>query len=155
MIKLKNKLNVYEMLDWVIVLILSGGFMLIGNILGYGETFISSLPGMAWLILFTFLGFVIKRIVPFNLPAVAYISIIAILFSIPPSPISEIVASQVGRINLLATTTPILAYAGVTVGKDWPLFKKIGYRGVIVSLLVIIGTVLMCVIFSEIFFRLF
>lgn len=152
---MENKLNVYEVLDWVIVLIISGGFMLIGNVLGYEETMMSSLPGIAWLVFFTFLGFVVQRIVPFELPAVAYISIIAILFSIPISPVSEMVVSHVARINLLATTTPILAYAGVTVGKDWPLFKEIGYRGVIVSLLVIIGTVLMCVVFSEIFFRLF
>ena len=152
---MQNKLNVSEVLDWLIVLIISGGFMLIGNVIGYGETIVSSLPGMAWLVLFTFLGFLIQRLIPIELPAVAYISLIAILFSIPISPVSEIIVSQVERISLLATTTPILAYAGVTVGKDWPLFKEIGYRGVIVSLLVIIGTVLMCVIFSEIFFRIF
>lgn len=152
---MESKLNRYELIDWLIVLIISGGFMLIGNVLGYGETLVRSLPGIAWLILFTFLGFMVQRIVPLDLPAVAYISIIAILFSMPISPVSEMVASQVGSINLLATTTPILAYAGVNVGKDWPLFKEIGYRGIIVSLLVIIGTVLMCVIFSEIFFRLF
>lgn len=152
---MENRLNKYEVYDWIIVLIISGGLMLIGNVLGYGETILSSMPGMLWLVLFTFLGFIIQKIIPFDLPAVAYISIIAILFSMPLSPISEIVVSQVERINLLATTTPILAYAGVTVGKDWPLFKQIGYRGVIVSLLVIIGTVLMCVLFAEVFFRIF
>lgn len=152
---MENRLNRYEVLDWIIVLIISGGLMLIGNVLGYKETILSSVPGMLWLVLFTFLGFITQKIIPFDLPAVAYISIIAILFSMPLSPISETVVSQVERINLLATTTPILAYAGVTVGKDWPLFKQIGYRGVIVSLLVIIGTVLMCVLFAEVFFRIF
>ena len=152
---MQNKLELSEVFDWLIVLIVSGGFMLIGNILGYGETIMSSLPGMAWIISFTFLGFVIQRIVPFDLPAVAYISSIAILFSLPVSPVSEMVITHVERINLLATTTPILAYAGVTVGKDWPLFKEIGYRGVIVSLLVIIGIVLMCVVLSELFFLIF
>lgn len=152
---MENKLTLHEVLDWVIVLIISGGFMLIANVLGYEQTVMSSLPGMGWLVLFTFLGFLIQRLIPIDLPAVAYISLIAILFAIPWSPISDMVVSQVGNIHLLATTTPILAYAGVTVGKDWPLFKEIGYRGVIVSLLVIIGTVLMCVVFSEIFFRIF
>lgn len=152
---MQNKLELSEVLDWLIVLIISGGFMLIGNILGYGETIMSSLAGMAWIVAFTFLGFVIQRIVPIDLPAVAYISSIAILFSLPFSPVSEMVIAQVERINLLAITTPILAYAGVTVGKDWPLFKQIGYRGVIVSLLVIIGTVLMSVVLSELFFLIF
>lgn len=150
-----SKLNRVEVFDWLIVLIVSGGFMLIGNVIGYGETFMSSLPGMSWLVLFTFIGFVIQKIMPFELPAVAYISLIAILFSLPASPFSGMVVPQVERISLLATTTPILAYAGVSVGKDWPLFKEIGYRGVIVSLLVIINTVLMCVLFSEVFFRIF
>lgn len=150
-----NKLNRSEVFDWLIVLIISGGFMLIGNVIGYGETYMSSLPGMSWLVLFTFLGFVVQKVIPFELPAVAYISLIAILFSLPISPFSGMVVPQVERISLLATTTPILAYAGVSVGKDWPLFKEIGYRGVIVSLLVIINTVLMCVLFSEIFFRIF
>lgn len=150
-----SKLNKEEVLDWLIVLIISGGFMLIGNVIGYGETINSSLPGILWLIFFTLLGFVVQKLFPFEMPAVAYISFFAIIFAVPISPVSEMVISHVSHINLLATTTPILAYAGVTVGKDWPLFKEIGYRGVIVSLLVIIGTVLMCVIFSEIFFRIF
>ena len=150
-----SRLNKEEILDWLIVLILSGGFMLIGNVIGYGETFSSSLPGISWLVFFTFLGFIIQKLIPFELPAVAYISLIAILFALPISPVSELLISQVSKISLLATTTPILAYAGVTGGKDWPLFKEIGYRGVIVSLLVIIGTVLMCVFFAELFFRVF
>lgn len=152
---MENRLTLPEVLDWVIVLIISGGFMLIANVIGYEETVMNSLPGIGWLVLFTFLGFLFQRLIPLDLPAVAYISLIAILFAMPASPVSNLVITQVGNINLLATTTPILAYAGVTVGKDWPLFKEIGYRGVIVSLMVIIGTVLMCVIFSEIFFRIF
>ena len=45
-----SKLNKEEVLDWLIVLIISGGYMLIGNVIGYGETINSSLPGMSWLI---------------------------------------------------------------------------------------------------------
>lgn len=42
----------------------------------------------------------------------------------------------------MATVTPILAYAGVIVGRDWRDFLKIGWKGIVVSLLVIFGTFL-------------
>lgn len=142
-------------LDWVIVLIISGGIAILGNTIGYGATFSQSLNGMLWLVLFTLLGFAVKEVLPFDLPSVAYISAIAILFCLPISPLAPTVISAVEKVSLLALCTPILAYAGVTIGKDWPAFKKIGYKGVIVSLLVIIGTVLSCVVLAEVLLRIF
>lgn len=149
------KIKREELFDWIIVLLLTSAMVLICNLLGYGIGFMESLPGMTWIVLFTLAGMIVKPLVPIDLPDAAYISIIAILFSMPISPVSDMVIEQVNQINLLAICTPILAYAGVTVGKDWPAFKKIGYKGVIVSLVVIVGTVLSCVILSEIFFRIF
>ncbi|UUX32825.1 hypothetical protein [Fundicoccus culcitae] len=142
-------------LDWIIVLIISGGIALIGNMIGYGASFNESLIGMAWLVLFTLLGFFMKQIIPVDIPSVAYISAIAIIACLPFSPIAETVIASVEKISLLALCTPILAYAGVTIGKDWPAFKKIGYKGVLVSLVVIIGTVLACVVLAEILLRIF
>lgn len=142
-------------LDWVIVLIISGGIAILGNTIGYGATFSQSLNGMLWLVLFTLLGFAVKEVLPFDLPSVAYISAIAILFCLPISPLAPTIISAVEKVSLLALCTPILAYAGVTIGKDWPAFKKIGYKGVIVSLLVIIGTVLSCVVLAEVLLRIF
>lgn len=142
-------------LDWLLALLISGSFALIGNLIGYSDAIIPSIYGMLWLILFTLIGFIMKEMIPLDLPAMAYISLVAILFAVPISPFSGAVVSHVEQISLLALCTPILAYAGVTIGKDWPAFQKIGYKGIIVSILVIVGTVLACVIFSEILFRIF
>lgn len=150
-----KQLNMNVVLDWIVVLIISGGIALIGNTIGYGATFIESLEGIAWLVLFTLIGFVIKEVLPFDVPSVAYISAVAIIVCLPFSPIATTVIGAVEKVSLLALCTPILAYAGVTIGKDWPAFKKIGYKGVIVSLLVIIGTVLSCVVLAEILLRIF
>ena len=46
----------------------------------------------------------------------------------------------VGQIGLLPLATPVLAFAGVNIGKDWVEFKKIGWRGVVVTLCVMVGT---------------
>ena len=44
------------------------------------------------------------------------------------------------KVNFLALTTPILAYAGVALGKDLDMLKKTGWRIVVVSFVVFIGT---------------
>lgn len=150
-----KQIDRYLILDWIIVLIISGGIAILGNTIGYGATFNESLQGMVWLVIFTLLGFFVKELLPFDLPSVAYISAIAIIACLPFSPIATMVITSVEKVSLLALCTPILAYAGVTIGKDWPAFKKIGYKGIIVSLLVIIGTVLSCVVLAEILLRIF
>ena len=40
----------------------------------------------------------------------------------------------------MASITPILAFAGVLLGKDWKAFLSIGWKGGLVSVLVIFGT---------------
>ncbi|MBG9982490.1 hypothetical protein HZY86_05120 [Aerococcaceae bacterium DSM 111020] len=150
-----KQLSKETMIDWLIVLLIFSLMVLVGNLLGYGGELLGSLKGMGWLLVITFLGLILKEIIPFDLPAAAYISLVGILFAIPWSPISAIVISDVENISLLAICTPILGYAGVTVGRDWPAFKQIGFKGIIVSLLVIVGTVISCVLLSELFFRIF
>ncbi|AMB99102.1 hypothetical protein AWM75_03390 [Aerococcus urinaehominis] len=144
----------HQILDWLLILIITSLTVLVCNLIG-GADLVGSLPGLAWLFFFTLAGFVVKPLIPLDIPAVAYITLFAILFSMPWSPLSNQVISAVDQVSLLALCTPILAYAGVTIGHDWDDFKTIGWRGVLVSILVIIGTVLMCVIFSEILFRIF
>lgn len=150
-----TKLSFEQIADWIIVLLLFSLMVIIGNIFGYGGVLTESLRGMGWLILITVIGLILKALLPIDLPAAAYISLVGILFAIPWSPIASVVIADVEQISLLAICTPILGYAGITVGRDWPAFKKIGYRGIIVSLLVIIGTVLSCVVLSEILFSIF
>jgi len=40
----------------------------------------------------------------------------------------------------MASITPILAFAGVLLGKDWKAFLQIVWKGVLVSVLTIFGT---------------
>lgn len=54
----------------------------------------------------------------------------------------------------MALATPILAYAGLSLGKDLESFKKLGWRIIIVSLFVYTGTFLFASFFAEIAFKL-
>jgi len=59
-----------------------------------------------------------------------------------------------GKLEFMALATPILAYAGLSFGKDIQEFKKLGWRIVVISLVVYTGTFLLATIFAEITFKL-
>ena len=125
------------------------------NILGE-ETLGGSLAGMIILTLITLVGYFLSYVVPAKkISAVLWISIIAIFIASPISPISDFVVKSVDNISINAIITPILAYAGIIIGKDWGAFKKVGARGIIVSIFVIIGTFLISSLLGDFFMSIF
>lgn len=125
------------------------------NILGE-ESLGGSLAGMLILTLITLVGYFLSYVVPAKkISAVLWISIIAIFIASPISPVSEFVVKSVDNISINAIITPILAYAGIIIGKDWGAFKKVGTRGIIVSIFVIIGTFLISSLLGDFFMSIF
>ena len=116
----------------------------------------NSLPGILVLSAITLVGYFLSYVVPLKkISAVLWISIIAILLASPISPISDFVVTSVDSLNINAIITPILAYAGVIIGKDWGAFKSVGIKGVIVSIFVIIGTFLISALLGDLFIGIF
>ncbi|WP_416334783.1 hypothetical protein ACKRLN_07775 [Anaerococcus sp. DFU013_CI05] len=127
----------------------------VANMIGY-ESLGNSLPGILVLSAITLGGYFLSYVVPLKkVSAVLWISIIAILISSPISPISDFVVTSVDSLNINAIITPILAYAGVIIGKDWGAFKSVGIKGVIVSIFVIIGTFLISALLGDFFMGIF
>lgn len=127
----------------------------VANMVGY-ESLGNSLPGILVLSAITLVGYFLSYVVPLKkISAVLWISIIAILISSPISPISDFVVKSVDSLNINAIITPILAYAGVIIGKDWGAFKSVGVKGVIVSIFVIIGTFLISALLGDFFIGIF
>lgn len=125
------------------------------NILGE-ESLGGSLAGMLILTLITLAGYFLSYVVPAKkISAVLWISIIAIFIASPISPVSDFVVKSVDNISINAIITPILAYAGIIIGKDWGAFKKVGARGMIVSIFVIIGTFLISSLLGDFFMSIF
>jgi hypothetical protein len=54
-------------------------------------------------------------------------------------------------LNFMAFTTPVLALAGFSVAKDLPLFRRLGWRIVVVSLTATAGTFLGATLIAEFF----
>ena len=90
----------------------------------------------------TIVGMSLERIVPRNIQSIIFISLIGIFIAIPGVPTSDFVIHYVSQINLITIVTAFLAYVGIAIGNDWVEFKKIGWKGIIVTVIVISGTYL-------------
>ena len=96
----------------------------------------------------------INKVSPKNLPAIAYISFIAIPITIPVvSPIADYAIEQIGKIGLLPLCNPILAYAGISIGKDVDTFKKQGFAIVVVAIFTFAGTFLGSTIIAQLILK--
>ncbi|AMQ08645.1 hypothetical protein AZE41_18785 [Sporosarcina psychrophila] len=135
------------------VLTLIGLIAIMGNWVGYGVNPIEALPGILLIILVTVIGLTLNAHLPIKMPAVIWISFLALIATTPIFPGNEMIVEQTAKINFMALATPILAYAGLSLGKDIESFKRLGWRIIIVSLVVYTGTFLFATLFAEIVFK--
>ena len=139
--------------EWIMVLLIVGAITLVGNWVGYNVMPVEAIPGILVLIVISLAGLILGKIIPFQIPAVAYISLIAIIVSIPGFPGSEYVVKWTTNVNMLAICTPILAYAGIAIGRSWADFRKLGWRSIIVGMCVLLGTYLGSAVIAEVILR--
>ena len=127
---------------WSTFLVIFSFIVTIGNFVGYktplGDVFI----GMLIISLITILGMALERIVPGNIQSLIFISLIGIILAIPGMPTADFITHYVSQIELTSIVTAFLGYVGIAIGNDWEEFKKIGWKGIIVALIVISGTYL-------------
>lgn len=126
--------------DGFIIFLIVGIITLFGNWAGFKINPLDALVGMLILILIAFIGWIISKKVPFNLPAIVYVSLLGIIATSPWTPGREIVLKYVNNVEFLATCTPVLAYAGVSIGKDIEQFRELGWQIVVLSFVVFTGT---------------
>lgn len=142
--------------NFVVALAIAAVISTVCNMIGYKTNFMESLPGMLILCVICLLGYTLAFILPFKkVPAILWISLIGSLLASPISPISTVIIKYTSVISLNAITTPILAYAGIIIGKDWGAFKEVGLKGIIVSIFVIIGTFLISSLIGDFFMGIF
>jgi hypothetical protein len=137
--------------DYLVTLPIVGAIGLVANAIGPGIPFIDALPGMAILLVISFVGLAVTRYAPFYLPAVAWVTLVAIVVTLPWTPGSEWVVEQVADVDFLALATAVLAYAGLAIERrEVQTFKRSGWKIVIIALLVFLGTFLGSAIVAEV-----
>jgi hypothetical protein len=150
------------------VLVLSGLFAAIGNWINTSITQARAadpskvivympwdvFPALIFMVVIILVGMVLQEAIAkagVKLPNILYISAIAIILSIPNfSPAAAFMKAEFGKIGLLPLCTPILAYAGISIGKDLDDFKKQGVAIVCVALLTFFGTFVGSAIIAQI-----
>ena len=135
-----ENVTVHGILNWILLLIIFSVITVIGNFLGYKHPMTDSLIGMAILSLITLVGVWLERYLPLNVSSILYISIMGIVLAFPGMPTSDFVLYYVSKIELLSIVTVFLAYVGIGMGKSWDEFKALGWRAIVITVLVIAAT---------------
>lgn len=132
------------------VLVLTAILTVLGNVTAGKAPVGESIYGILVIYGIAVFALFICHLPGFNkLPVVFWVCIIAVLFSAPFFPGSEFITKSTSAISFVQMGPPTLAYAGLALGKDLDLFKKLSWRIVVVSLCVFLGTFLFGAIFAQ------
>ena len=137
-----ENVSVHGIFNWILLLAIFSVITAIGNFIGYEHPISDSLIGMGILSLITLVGVWMERYLPFNISSILYISVIGIILAFPGMPTSDFVLYYVSKVELLAIVTVFLAYVGIGMGKSWDEFKALGWRAIVITMLVIASTYL-------------
>ena len=130
-------LNLKKSSYQLLVMSVIGVIILIGQRISVGTSIVTALPGMVMLILAAMAAMIIKDLFPKSIfPAFGFATIIGLLLSMPYSPTSEVFLTNTNNINFMAITTPLLAFAGISVGNKIEALKEMSWKRVIISLIV-------------------
>ena len=127
---------------WAALLLAFSIIVAVGNVIGYHTSFVDSFIGMLIISVITLIGMALERVCPGHIQSIIFISIIGLVLAIPGVPTADFVARYVSQVELTTICTAFLGYVGIAIGKDWEEFKRIGWKGIIVALIVITGTYL-------------
>ena len=146
-------MRTFTLPETTLVLIITAFLSLVANALSSNIPFLDAVPGMVILIAISLAGIIAARVLPGGIPAVAYITTLGCILTYPGFPGSEIVNMYMKKVGFLALCTPILAYAGISIGKDMDAFKKTGWRIVVLACVIFIGTCLGWAVIAEVILK--
>lgn len=126
--------------DCVIVLLIMVVGSLFANVLGTKAGVLESIPGLLLLAAIALAGILLARVLPGNIPSVAYVVTLGCILTYPGVPGSAFITEHVGKVGFVNLCTPLLAYAGISIGKDMDAFSKSGWRIIVVACVVFTGT---------------
>lgn len=137
-------------IEWLFLFVLSGLGIALANFVGFNVGFMDSLPGILILLAISAAGVIVSKIVPLNLPIVAYVSIIGLLTACPISPCREFVIEAANKINFTAPLTMVGAYAGISISGQIKSFLKQGWKMIVIGVFVMTGTFICSALIAQI-----
>lgn len=135
------RLDTRKILNQLIILLLVGAIILVGQRVGYGAPIAGAIPGMLIIVAISMFAIIIKGLLPkVKFPAFAWASLAGLVLTMPFMPTAEPLLRYMKNVNYMAITTPILAFAGISVGNKIADFKRLSWRIVVISFVVFTGT---------------
>jgi hypothetical protein len=129
----------------------AGALALIANYVGYKTLSADAFTAMGIMVFCAFAGEALCILLRRKIPAVCMVSLVAMFLTSPACPWAAEITRMTNSINMLAVITPMLAFAGLSVAKDLPAFRRLGWRIVLVSFLANLGTFIGAVLIAEAF----
>ncbi|WP_297405082.1 hypothetical protein [uncultured Cetobacterium sp.] len=145
-----RSIDIKKYLTYFLLMASTGIIVLAGQAIGLKKEFIGAVPGMLLIILLALLAYSIKDIFPkFPLPAYASATIIGMIVSLEALPISKFFAPQIGVVEFMPICTPLLAFAGISVGNKIEQLKAMSWKIVIISLVVFTSIFFACALIAQ------
>lgn len=132
------------------LLFITGILVLITQKVGLKMPVIEAIPGMLLIIGVATIALIIKELFPKSIfPAFGWVTILGFFLSIPYNPVSAKFMEYVEKINFLAITTPLLAFAGISVGNKIDELKKMSWKIVVISIIVFVTIFFACALIAQ------
>ncbi len=147
--KLENTLNQLK------VLILCGIAVLVTqavNLKGALEMGPAAL-GMVIIILVSVVSLKIKEVLPLQIPAFAWASLLSLILTTPWSPVQGLILDLTKQISAGQIGTVILAIAGVSIGCKLDDIKKLSWKIILTAFIVFVGTFFGSALVSELILK--
>lgn len=136
--------------SWVALALMAVGIT-VSNWIGHGVAPLETLPGVAIMVGIVLAGLLLKQFVH-RLPLMLFLAIGATLVTIPGGwPLAEGAAALINRVQFMSITTTVLALAGFAVARKLPMFRRLGWRIVVVSLTAATGAFIGSATVAELF----
>lgn len=113
----------------------------------------NSIIGMLIIVAVSLLSLKVKSLIPLKIPAFAWASLFALLFTTPWCPIQQYFLTVTKQISAGVIGTVILAVAGVSIGCKLDDIKKLSWKIVLVAFVVFIGTFFGSALISELILK--
>ena len=137
------------------LLVIAGMLVLITQKVGLNMPILDAVPGMLIIILVAVIALIIRDLFPKSIfPAFGWVTILGFLFSMPYNPLSVKFMEYTSKVNFMAITTPLLAFAGLSVGNKIDDLKKMSWKIGLISVIVFITIFFACALIAETVLRL-
>lgn len=145
-----EKFDLKKYFLYFFLMAMAGVIILAGQAIGLQKQFIGAVPGMLLIIALALMCFIVKDVFPkFPLPAYALATLAGMVVSIPSLPFAAFFTTKMNTVEFMPLTTPLLAFAGISVGDKIQQLKAMSWKIVIISFVVFTTIFFACALISQ------